>query len=318
MELSILGVLWAARSAVTIAISSWRVAQGLEEQTFAAATEALSPESWCDTPPPPHIERWEPPDSYRGEHLDGAGFTEAIGRLNARGLAPAAAILDGLIISDRIDDLDPGYVPDLVAQTHDAGALWIADEVQAGHGRTGAMWAFDRFGVFPDFVTLGKPMGNGHPVAAVITRSEIVQSLAGPTTLFSTFGGNPVSAAAALAVRDVIGDERVLERVDAAGRALRAAVSELATNHEAIGDIRGPGLACGVEIVSDRAAKTPDSDRARAVGEQLRDHGVLVSTTGRDRNILKVRPPLAFTAAHVPVLGDALDAALTETDAGRA
>jgi 4-aminobutyrate aminotransferase-like enzyme len=127
-----------------------------------------------------------------------------------------------------------------------------------------------------------------------------------------------VSAAAALAVLDVIEDERVLERVDAAGRALRAALSELGSNHEAIGDIRGPGLACGVEIVSDRAAKTPDADRARAVREQLRDHGVLVSTTGRDRNILKVRPPLAFTAAHVPVLGDALDAALTETDAGRA
>ena len=120
-------------------------------------------------------------------------------------------------MSDRIDDLEPAYVQDLVRQTRDAGALWIADEVQAGHGRTGAMWAFERFGVVPDFVTLGKPMGNGHPVAAVITRSEIVRALAGHTVLFSTFGGNPVSAAAALAVLDVIADERVLDRVQVSG-----------------------------------------------------------------------------------------------------
>jgi Ser/Thr protein kinase RdoA (MazF antagonist) len=134
------------------------------------AIDALSPESWFDTPPPPHVERWEPPDRYRGKHLDGAGFAAALERLRERERAPAAAILDGLVMSDRIDDLDPAYVQDLVTQTHDAGALWIADEVQAGHGRTGAMWAFERFGVVPDFVTLGKPMGNGHPVAAVITR----------------------------------------------------------------------------------------------------------------------------------------------------
>ncbi len=282
------------------------------------ATEALSPESWFDTPPRAHVERWEPPDSYRGEHLDGAEFAAAIARLAERGLAPAAAILDGLIISDRIDDLDPAYIQDLVAQTHAAGALWIADEVQAGHGRTGALWAFERLGVVPDFVTLGKPMGNGHPVAAVITRREILQSLAGHTTLFSTYGGNPVSAAAALAVLDVIEDERVLERVDTAGRAVRAAISALAARHDAIGDVRGPGLACGVEIVADRAGRTPDGDRARAVRERLRHHGVLVSTTGRDRNILKVRPPLAFTAAHVPVVAQALDAALTETSGDRA
>ena len=108
-------------------------------------------------------------------HLDPAAFAAALDRLRARGLSPAAAILDGLITSDRIADLDPGYVQELVRLTRDAGGLWIADEVQAGHGRTGeAMWAFERFGVVPDFVTLGKPMGNGHPVAAVITRGEIV------------------------------------------------------------------------------------------------------------------------------------------------
>ncbi|HTU95409.1 MAG TPA: aminotransferase class III-fold pyridoxal phosphate-dependent enzyme [Solirubrobacteraceae bacterium] len=281
------------------------------------ATEALSPESWFDTPPRPHIERWEPPDSYRAEHLDGAGFAAAVDRLRARDCSPAAAILDGLIMSDRIDDLPAAYVQELVARTHDAGALWIADEVQAGHGRTGAMWAFERFGVVPDFVTLGKPMGNGHPVAAVITRREIVQALAGHTVLFSTYGGNPVSAAAALAVLDVIEDERVLERVQASGRALREGLAELAGAHDAIGHVRGAGLACGVEIVADRAARTPDGDRARRVRDRLRHHGVLIGTTGRSGNILKLRPPLAFTVEHVPALVSGLDASLAETEPRR-
>jgi 4-aminobutyrate aminotransferase-like enzyme/Ser/Thr protein kinase RdoA (MazF antagonist) len=278
------------------------------------STAALSPESWLDGAPPDHVETWEPPDPYRGTHLDTEEFTSALARLGARGVSPAAAILDGLITSDRIADLDAAYVQELVRLTREAGGLWIADEVQAGHGRTGeAMWAFDRFGVVPDFVTLGKPMGNGHPVAAVITRREIVRQLPGHTSLFSTFGGNPVSAAAALAVLDVIDDERVLARVQATSRTLRTALTDLAAAHEAIGDVRIVGLACGIELVSDRASRTADGPRAQAAREALRRRGVLVGITGRDRNILKIRPPLAFTAAHVPVLLDALTGALAET-----
>jgi 4-aminobutyrate aminotransferase-like enzyme/Ser/Thr protein kinase RdoA (MazF antagonist) len=279
------------------------------------ATAALSPETWRDGASPEHVETWEPPDTYRREHLHPAAFAAALARLGARGLSPAAAILDGLITSDRIADLDAGYVQELVRLTRAAGGLWIADEVQAGHGRTGdAMWAFERFGVVPDFVTLGKPMGNGHPVAAVITRGEIVRQLAGHTTLFSTFGGNPVSAAAALAVLDVIDDERVLARVHATSLCLRTALTDLASAHDAVGDVRVIGLACGVELVTDRASRTPDGARARAVRDRLRHRGVLIGTTGRDGNILKIRPPLAFTAAHVPVLVDALANALAGTD----
>ena len=279
------------------------------------ATAALSPESWLEGAPPRHVETWEPPDAYRGAHLEPAGFSAALGRLGARGLSPAAAILDGLITSDRIADLDAGYVQELVRLTRAAGGLWVADEVQAGHGRTGeTMWAFERFGVVPDFVTLGKPMGNGHPVAAVITRAEIVRELAGHTTLFSTFGGNPVSAAAALAVLDVIEDERVLARVQAAGQALRTALTDLAGEQEAVGDVRVVGLACGVELVTDRATRTPDGARTRALRDGLRHRGVLVGSTGQDGNVLKIRPPLAFTAAHVPVLVDALAGALAETN----
>jgi 4-aminobutyrate aminotransferase-like enzyme len=225
-----------------------------------------------------------------------------------------AAILDGLVTSDGIADLDPVYVQDLVRITRDAGGLWIADEVQAGHGRTGdALWSFERFGVVPDFVTLGKPMGNGHPVAAVITRREIVSSLAGHTTLFSTFGGNPVSAAAALAVLDVIEDERVLERVQRTGRVLRAALEEVAAGEPAIGDVRGVGLAVGVEFVTDPSTRQPDGSRAQAVRDRMRHRGVLVGSTGRERSVLKIRPPLALTEAHVPTLADAFAAALSSS-----
>jgi 4-aminobutyrate aminotransferase-like enzyme len=260
------------------------------------ATAALSPEGWLDGRGPAHVETWEPRD-------DATALTRAVARLGERGFAPAAAILDGLLTSDGIADLDGAYVRELVRRTREAGALWIADEVQAGHGRTGeALWAFERFGVVPDFVTLGKPMGNGHPVAAVITRRELVAELVGHTTLFSTFGGNPVSAAAALAVLDVIDDERLLERVRATGAALGGALREAASAHPEVAEVRGVGLAWGVEL--------PSGERAAEVRDRMRHLGVLVGTTGRGSNVLKVRPPLALERRHVPTLAAALDAAL--------
>jgi 4-aminobutyrate aminotransferase-like enzyme len=275
------------------------------------ATAALSPEGWFDGRAPDHVETWEAPDAYRGRHLDASGLAAALDRLRARDHAPAAVILDGLLTSDGIADLDPAYVQELVRLTHQAGALWIADEVQAGHGRTGdALWCFDRVGVVPDFVTLGKPMGNGHPVAAVITRRQVLEALVGRATIFSTFGGNPVSAAAALAVLDVIEDERVLERVQRTGRALRAALGEVAASHPEIGDVRGVGLACGVEFVTDPHSRQPDGALAHRVRDRMRHAGVLVGTTGRHGNVLKIRPPLAFGESHVPTLVAALEGAL--------
>ena len=275
------------------------------------ASAALSPESWYGGRPPVHVETWAPPDTYRGTNGDPSAFAAAIQRLRERGIVPAAAILDGVLTSDGFYDLDPGYVGELVRLTREAGGLWIADEVQGGHGRTGdAMWSFQRFGIQPDFVTLGKPMGNGHPIAAVITRREIAQRFATDTVFFSTFGGNPVSAAAGLAVLEVLDDERVLPRVQAAGMALRAGIRDVATRHPAIGDVRGVGLAIGIEIVRDRRTKEPDPEATTAIKERMRDRGVLVGTTGAAGNILKVRPPLAFTTAEVPVFLAALEGAL--------
>jgi 4-aminobutyrate aminotransferase-like enzyme/Ser/Thr protein kinase RdoA (MazF antagonist) len=252
------------------------------------------------------VAHWDPPDSMRGLHTDVDGFADAVDGLDGRGLGLAATILDGVLQSDGVQVPEPAYVQQLVAMTHEAGGLWIADEVQGGHGRTGAMWSFERFGIEPDIVTLGKPMGNGHPVAAVICRHELLERLAADTVFFSTFGGNPVSAAAAMAVLDVIEDERVLERTAAAGVALRAALGEI--DDPRIGHVRGVGLAVGVEIVDESGAHDPAE--ASRLKERLRELGVLVGTTGPKVNVLKVRPPLAFTTAEVPVFVDALRAAL--------
>lgn len=307
---------WAWRLATAATGNRGAICTGHAYHGITEAIAAVSPEVWFDGVKPDHVETFPAVDSYRGEHRDRAGIDAAIDRLAARGLGPAAAILDGLVISDGIEDLPPVYVRDLVEATRAAGGLWIADEVQAGHGRTGeAMWCFERFGIVPDFVTLGKPMGNGHPVAAVITRRELVEPIAGRTSLFSTFGGNPVSAAAALAVLDVIRDERVLERTRTAGLALGSALRKVAAGHRAADDVRGVGLAWGVELVSDPETRQPDPDLAGRVRDAMRHDGVLAGTTGRYGNVLKVRPPLAFEDRHVPRLAEAFDRALSGVSA---
>ncbi len=270
---------------------------------ISEAIAAFSPESWHGGQRPDHIETWDVPDRVHGEHLDAEAFGAALDRLSERGIPLAATILDGVLTSDGFAPADAALVGAWVAATHAAGGLWIADEVQGGHGRTGeAMWSFERFGIVPDLVTLGKPMGNGHPVGAVITRREIAQAFADETVFFSTFGGNPVSAAASLAVLDVLADEHVLERVTVAGAALRDAIRALCPRYPALVDVRGAGLAIGVEF--------GDAATTHAVKEGLRNRGVLVGTCGRSGNVLKVRPPLAFTTAEVPVFSDALEMTL--------
>jgi 4-aminobutyrate aminotransferase-like enzyme len=279
--------------------TSWTGGRGAIVTRFAyhgvtEAIAAISPEEWLTTGKPEHVETFDPVDSYRYPERDMPGeLAAAAARLRERGIEPAATFVDGGFTSDGIPVPPPDAVRALADRTHAAGAVYIADEVQVGHGRSGEhLWSFAAQGVAADVVTLGKPMGNGHPVAAVITRREIVDQLVGHVTLFSTFGGNPVSAAAALAVLDVIEDERVLERVQRTGRALRAALAPLGT-------VRGVGLAIGVELAN-----------ARAVRDEMRRLGVLVGTTGPGGNVLKIRPPLALDESHVPVIADALERAL--------
>jgi 4-aminobutyrate aminotransferase-like enzyme len=164
-------------------------------------------------------------------------------------------------------------------------------------------------------VTLGKPMGNGHPVAAVVARSEIVDRFGVDHEFFSTFGGNPVACAAALAVLDVIEDEGLLANAARIGARLRASLGELAATHEAIGDVRGRGLMVGVDLVSDRASREPATDLAKRVMNEMRERGVLVSTTGREGNVLKIRPPLVVGEAEADLIVATLDASLTAAGA---
>jgi 4-aminobutyrate aminotransferase-like enzyme len=172
------------------------------------------------------------------------------------------------------------------------------------------MWSYQRLGIEPDFVTLGKPMGNGHPVAAVITRREIAERFGAETGFFSTFGGNPVAMAAALAVLEVIDDERIVERAADTGQYLAACLREVAAaNQPAIGEVRAIGLAIGVEIVSP-GTTDPDAAMAREIVEEMRRAGVLIGTTGRHGNTLKIRPPLVFARRDADLLVATLEQVL--------
>jgi 4-aminobutyrate aminotransferase-like enzyme len=302
----------------------WNGARGglVTRYAYHGVTEAiadLSPEEWIGGERPAHVEVFDPPDPYRAsaspDEAEGE-LTRAVERLQGRGLLPAVTMVDGGFTSDGIVAPDAASVRALAERTHDAGALYVADEVQAGHGRSGLdLWSFAAMGVAADLVTMGKPMGNGHPVAAVVTRREIAERFASTTEWFSTFGGNPVACAAALAVLDVIEDERLVERAGAVGPELREALRGLMFAHPSIGDVRGIGMLTGVDLVRDPATKEPDADLANRVANGMRERGVLVGTTGMPGNVLKVRPPLVFGHEHIALVLEALDGALT--DAGR-
>jgi 4-aminobutyrate aminotransferase-like enzyme len=279
-----------------------------------AAIADFSPSEWAAGEHPEGVEVFPAPDTFRSSHADAdaarAAMAAAEERLRARGRRPAALFLDGFFTADGIFTPDAEIVAALVGAARDAGALYVADEVQSGHGRSGdGLWRFPASGVHPDVVTLGKPMGNGHPIAAVVTRAELVDRMAERTTFFSTFGGNPVACAAALAVMDVLEEERLVENAATIGERLRDSLRDLAASHASIADVRGRGLMTGVELV-DPATGRPATARARDVRDELRERGVLVGTTRREKNVLKIRPPLCITADEARTIVHALDAAL--------
>jgi 4-aminobutyrate aminotransferase-like enzyme len=238
-------------------------------------------------------------------------MSAAVDRLLARRRRPAALFLDGFFTADGIFTPEPDIVAALVATARAAGARYVADEVQAGHGRGGdGLWRFPAWGVHPDVVTLGKPMGNGHPIAAVVTRADLADRLAAQTTFFSTFGGNPVACAAALAVLDVIEDEGLVANASAVGEELRAALRTLATRHPVIADVRGRGLMTGVELI-DPESGAQAADLATAVRDEMRERGVLIGTTRREKNVLKIRPPLCIGPDEAQLIVTTLDEVLS-------
>jgi 4-aminobutyrate aminotransferase-like enzyme/Ser/Thr protein kinase RdoA (MazF antagonist) len=284
------------------------------DYAYHGITEAISdltPEDWGSRQPPAHVRTWRPPDHLRGDHPTIDDFDRAIYELETAGIRLAAAILDGVLTSDGIIDLDPAIAAALVERTHDNGGLYIADEVQGGHGRTGAaMWSYQRLGIRPDIVTVGKPMGNGHPVAAVMTRRDLSERLSPEGEFFSTFGGNPVAMAAALAVLDVIADERIIESAGGVGGHLAGRLRDLGSRRPLIGEVRQIGLAIGVEIVKP-ATTEPDAATTKEIVEAMRSAGVLIGTTGRHGNVLKIRPPLVFKREHATQLVETLEDVLS-------
>ena len=287
---------------------------------ITTAIADLSPEEWGRTGQPRHVATIPPPDGYRGRYRDDdPGWAEryaahvdaAVDQLAERDVRLAATYIDAGFTSDGIFAPPPAYLQDVVRRTREAGGLFVADEVQAGYGRFGeAFWSFAASGIDPDVITLGKPMGNGIPVAAVCTRHEIAERMAEVGSYFSTFGGNPVACAAALAVLDVLEDEGLQARALEVGGYVSAALRDLASRHEAIGDVRGRGLLIGVELVRDRASREPDAEAAGRVANGLRERGVLVGTTGLADDTLKIRPPLPFAREHADLLVSALDEVL--------
>jgi 4-aminobutyrate aminotransferase-like enzyme/Ser/Thr protein kinase RdoA (MazF antagonist) len=263
---------------------AWRIATAatgsrnavVTEHAYHGVTEAiadLSPEEWPRGHRPPHVALVSVPQLRADVELDSL----------------AATFLDCGLTSDGIWVPDAGDVRALVERTHAAGGLFVADEVQAGYGRLGEhLWSFAHYGVVPDIVTLGKPMGNGYPVAAVITRREIVEGFPFAGEVFSTFGGNPVAAQAALAVLDVIEDEGLVARSGLVGARLLDELRKLSL------EVRGRGLLLGVQLSTPEAA-------ARAV-DGLREAGILIGRSGPRGDVLKIRPPLVFGEGHVDLL----------------
>jgi 4-aminobutyrate aminotransferase-like enzyme len=204
-----------------------------------------------------------------------------------------------------------GFMAKALAHVHAAGGFFIADEVQAGFGRFGShMWGHQRLGVVPDVVTLGKPMGNGHPLAGVVARPELINAFTERNMYFNTFGGNPVSAAVGSAVLDVLEDERLVEQAARVGRYTLDRLAELQERHPLIGDVRGSGMFFAVELVSDRGSKTPATADTKRVVNGMYERGVLLSRIGRHDNILKIRPPMPFSRQHADLMVDTLDAVL--------
>ncbi|WP_420643835.1 aminotransferase class III-fold pyridoxal phosphate-dependent enzyme [Candidatus Leptofilum sp.] len=271
---------------------------------------------------PEHVHVLPMPDPYRGLYRgngveNGRRYAqhaqEIVETLQAQGKGIAGFIGEPLLgCGGQIVPPD-GYFQALFPLIRAAGGVCIADEVQVGFGRVGShMWAFETQGVVPDIVTLGKPIGNGHPLAAVVTTSEIAASFANGMEYFNTFGGNPVSCAIGLAVLDVLEQENLQENARVVGNRLLAGLRNLQTEFPLIGDVRGLGLYIGAELVRDPQTLEPAAKEASYIANRMRDKGILISTDGPLHNVLKIKPPLVFTAENADFLVKTLEEILGE------
>ena len=270
----------------------------------------------------PHVRLVPAPRLYHAEGTDlGERFTRdveaAIADLQRHGIKPAALIVDSLFTSDGILPGPAGFLKGAVEAIKRAGGLFIADEVQPGFGRTGEhMWGFQRHGLVPDIVTMGKPMGNGQPIAGLLATADALAEFGKNSRYFNTFAGNTVSCAAALAVLETIERSQLVPHAAKVGKVLLDGIVGLGAKHEAIGDVRGAGLFVGVELVSDRTTRAPDRGLTSQVVNLMRDKGVLLSACALGHNVLKIRPPLVLSAEQAGMVIEALDESLTQAKRG--
>jgi 4-aminobutyrate aminotransferase-like enzyme/Ser/Thr protein kinase RdoA (MazF antagonist) len=263
----------------------------------------------------------EQPNGYRGRYGYGdpdagtkyaADVARQVDRLSAHGRRPAAFLVESAMGTAGSIFYPERYLEQAFATVRSAGALCIADEVQVGFGRLGeAYWGFAAQSVVPDIVTMGKPMGNGHPMAAVVTTRAIADAFDSGMKYFNTFGGNPVSCAIGTAVLDEIAERGLQEHAALTGRHFKDVLAVLADKHELIGDVRGRGMYLGVELVRDASTKEPASNEALLISELMKDEGVIVYPTGSAGNVLKIKPPLTFTSADADLFAEVLDEVLS-------
>ena len=271
---------------------------------------------------PPHVYKALMPDPYRGQYK---GYSRETGaRYAAHVQELAQQVLDsgrglaGIIAESALGCggqiiLPEGYLQEAFAHVRAAGGVCIVDEVQVGFGRVGThFWAFETQEVVPDIVTMGKPIGNGHPLAAVVTTRAIADAFANGMEYFNTFGGNPVSCAVGTAVLDVVEEEGLQENALRAGGYLLERLAGLMDRHALVGDVRGLGLFIGVELVRDRETLEPAAAEASYVVERMKEEGVLLSIDGPLHNVLKLKPPIVFSMEDADFLVRALDRVLAE------
>ncbi len=269
--------------------------------------------------PPPWVACVPMPDGYRGRYRFsdpdcGARYGEEVGRaIEALGGRPAGFLFESILSCGGQIVPPDGFLRDACARVRASGGVCIADEVQVGFGRVGSsFWAFEEHGAAPDIVTMGKPIGNGHPLAAVVTTPEIADSFDDGMEYFNTFGGNPVSCRIGLAVLDVIEEEGLQGRARRVGARLLAGLKGLAERHPVVGDARGTGLFQGIELVTDRESLDPAPRHASYLVERMRDRGILLSTDGPLHNVVKIKPPLVFGEDDADRLVRNLDEVLAE------
>lgn len=287
---------------------------------ITSAVSEISPSLGEHVPMGLNVRTVPPPDPRRADGLDvGETFANhvqaAVDDLQRRGIKVAALIVDTIFSSDGVFADPAGFLTPAVEVVRRAGGVFIADEVQPGFGRTGdAMWGFQRHDIVPDLVVIGKPMGNGQPIAAMIAKPEVVQSFGQRSRYFNTFGGNPVSCAAALAVLEILEEEKLMQNAQSVGSYLKRGLEELALNYKAMGQVRGAGLFIGVDLV-DEFTHLPDADLAIRLVNGLRKRFVLISASGPDGHVLKIRPPLPFSRENADQFLSALKDTLQEATA---